>query len=33
MEHRKKVASMIREYLHAQEELLTQAEQNLEVKK
>ncbi|KAJ8919894.1 hypothetical protein NQ315_006423 [Exocentrus adspersus] len=30
MEHRKKVAVMMREYLHVQEELLAQAEQNLE---
>lgn len=31
MEHRKKVAVMMREFLHVQEELLAQAERNLEV--
>ncbi|CAH0547357.1 unnamed protein product [Brassicogethes aeneus] len=30
MDHRKKVAAMMKDFLHAQEELLTQAEQNLE---
>jgi hypothetical protein len=31
MEHRKKVSSMIRDFLQVQQELLAQAEQNLEV--
>lgn len=31
MEHRKKVAVMMRDFLHLQEELLAQAERNLEV--
>lgn len=31
MEHRKKVAVMMRDFLQVQEELLTQAERNLEV--
>lgn len=31
MEHRKKVAVMMRDFLHVQEELLVQAQHNLEV--
>nr|CAI5838735.1 unnamed protein product [Callosobruchus analis] len=32
MEHRKKLAMMMRDFLHAQEELLVQAERSLEVR-